>query len=444
MGVSYQVKAGNLSDIGAATLMVTRVHEADSYKHSPSQAVATACFVEEKCIPPPASINVNDVIDIKIVYKECERIIYDPHNEIARWPNLTEHGADGAEVWCIIRIPIPPFPCVKRFLYVWGLGEISLYFGDEKVQATGTGDYEVGDEFIWTFHGTIEELLGRKITEPEDITLTWRIGYEITAGVNVEWWPWEADVSIYLDSYVSDITLSRTVHVGIPPPYPEPVFKPDLCYVSKDTVAPDEDFTVKVTFENQNETSGKYYLGYYCEGEWYELKRGTIEGNGVEEYSFTTTAEDLAHREFTESQYLSFSMRVKNEEGETDRWDPRAIAVIVEVPPPPGVANLSGTVTDIESELPIEGVTGSTQGKQDKTDSAGKYGLTDLDTGASKVRFSKSGYKTKEVTKVLHDGDNTLNAKLEPSKVPEISWAIIGGAALVGSIALGVHLGRKK
>lgn len=233
------------------------------------------------------------------------------------------------------------------------------------------------------------------------------------------------------------------------PPYPVPLFDTNLCYVSKETVAPDEEFTVKVTFKNQNETPGKYYLGYYCEGKWYELKRGTIEGYGVEEYSFPTTAEDLAHRQFTESQYLSFSMRVKNEEGETDRWDPRPLAVIVEAPPPPGIANLSGMVTDIETELPIEGVTVSTQGQEDKTDSAGDYSFSGLDTGTSKVRFSKSGYKTKEITKVLHEGDNTLDAKLEPSKVPEVAgiplWAIIGGGvALAGSIGLGVHLARKK
>lgn len=294
--------------------------------------VATAGFVEGKCIAPPASVNVDDVIDIRIVYKWCSVEKYDPHNLLETYPFY-----DGAELWYL------NWPKTKRFTYIWRLASLDLYYEGERVQSNGRAISNIGDEFSWNFHGTAEQLLGEEITEPTDITLNWAIGYQIYGWVGEEWFPWGAPLDVnFLDSYESNTaTISCAFHVDVPPPeppapdYPVPVFNRNLCSLSKTTIAPDENFNIKVTIENQNETQGSYFLGYYSEGNYYDLASGTISGYGTKSHTFTTTANDLADKNITENQMLSFKVAVSNDEKETSTWTPAALYVIVGKEPEP-------------------------------------------------------------------------------------------------------------
>lgn len=436
-------------------LMVSQAHTADGYTKAPYQAVATARFVVEECVAPTAPVAPDEIIDIKIVYKWCDLLIYDPHNEIARWPQVQP---DGAEVWCLISGPFGA--CFKRFLYLWKLAKIYLYLNGSLVQTINRLDTQPGSEFAWTFHGTIEEFLGRKVTEPEIVTLMWEIGYEVMAGVNVEWWPWEAPVKLYFDEYISEISLSNIISVYIPPPPPPPppsypTFVPDLCGLSitpTTPVAPNQKFNIKVTIENQSESSGSYVIGYYCEANYEELVTGTIGGSPARKnHTFSVTPNQLAHRSITESQVLYFVIVVENEEGtETDRWTPAGISVIV-TPPPPPTANLSGLVTDKQTGAGLAGVSVTTAGSSTSTNSSGSYTLTGLEPGSYSIKFSKAGYWDETKSKTLVSGQNTLNVAMTSSTEPEpgeIPWALIGAGALgivgVVLIASGAKKGAGK
>lgn len=426
-------------------LMVSQAHTADSYVKAPYQAVATARFVVDKCVAPTEPIAPDEVIDIKIVYKWCDLVIYDPHNEIARWSQTIQ--PDGAEVWCLISLPPA---CFKRFLYLWKLSKFYLYLNGSKVQTISRLDAEPGDEFTWEFHGTIEELLGIEITESTPVILTWEIGYEILAGVNVELWPWDASVRTYLDKYISEIALSSTITVEIPPPPPPPylTFNLDLCSVSKTTVVPNERFNIKATIENQNEGSGSYIIGCYCEGNYETLATGTIAGYGTKSHTFSVTANQLAQRSITESQYLSFTIVVFNTEEETDRWTPAAIAVIVTEPE---TASLSGRVSDKQTGAALVGVSVSTAGYSASTDSSGHYSLEGLEPGKYDIEFTRAGYWDSTQSKTLYAGQNTLNFAMTPTTEPPpakfpLALMGVGAAGIIGVILVceGVKKGAKK
>jgi len=414
-------------------LIVSKPHTVDTYTKAPYQATATARFVVEKCVAPTEPIFPDEIIDINITYKWCDIIIHDPHNEISRWPSF---NPDGAEVWSLINLPPLNF---KRFLYIWRLTEISLYLNDLKVKTIKRNNADPGDEFNWTFHGTIEELLGREIEDTEtNVTLNWEISYKVVAGVNVEWWPWDAPVIIYEDEYISEILLSRTIYikVPVPPPPPYPVFNLDLCSVSKTTVAPNEKFNIKVTIENQSETSGNYRIGYYCEGNYGGLATGTIGGYAARSHTFSVTANQLAQCSIAESQMLAFTIVDFNDEDETDRWTPAAIFVIVEVPPEK--ANLSGRVSGKGTELALAGVSVSTTGRSTSTNSYGRYTLEGLDPGTYTIEFTKVGYWDVTKSKRLFVGENTLNVEMAPTSEPQPSKTplILMGAGALGIMAL--------
>jgi len=414
-----------------APLMVSQAHTADSERKAPYQGVATARFVVEKCVAPVEPVTPDEIIDIEITYKLCDIIIYDPHNEIARW---TAFNPDGAEVW--ILVDLGPFH-FKRFLYIWRLTEISLYLNDFKLQAVKRKNAQPGNEFTWKFHGTMKELLGREVTESA-ITLTWQIGYETLAGVNVEWWPWDADVRVYMDEYISEISLSRTIPIRFPGP-PYPVFNRDLCSISKTTAAPNEKFDIKVTIENQTEDKGNYFVNYYCEGNQGELATGTIDGYGTKSHTFRVTANELAQRSIQESQYLSFTIAISNDEEETDRWTPAAIAVIVEVPPE--TADLSGRVTHKQTGVALAGVSVTIAGYYStSTDSSGYYALKGLEPGTYQIKFTKAGYWEQIKSKKLIAGENTLNLAMTPITEPEpgkIPWGLIAaGAGITGLMVI--------
>lgn len=60
----------------------------------------------------------------------------------------------------------------------------------------------------------------------------------------------------------------------------------------------------------------------------------------------------------------------------------------------PILANLSGTVTDADTLLPIEGVKVTIQGMTAYTDVNGIYAFTGLQLGSWPITFEKAGYET--------------------------------------------------
>lgn len=416
-------------------LIVSEPHELGGTTKAPYQAVATARFVVEKCLSPAGPVTPNEIIDIKIVWKWCELVFYDPDDIVAMWPSF---AADGGQFWPTISLPPAVF---QGFFYLWHLSKLHLYLGDTLVQTIGRPSAQPGQEFTWNFHGTIEQLLGIEITESTNISLNWYIGYEILVGVDFEWWPWNGALAILIDDYISNITLGRIISVEIPPPppeYPYPAFDLDLCSISKETVAQDEKFDIKITVENQNETSGTYFIGCYCEGNYIELATGTIAGDGTKSHTFRVTANELAQRQIVTSQYLSFTIVVSNDEDETDRWIPAAIAVIVTEPPE--TASLSGQVMDKQTGYGLVGVAIAVSGYETSTSTGGYYHLDGLGPGKYNIEFTKDGYWGLTKTKTLSVGENNLDASMTPATEPEPSetpWKLItAGLGVMGLILI--------
>ena len=63
-------------------------------------------------------------------------------------------------------------------------------------------------------------------------------------------------------------------------------------------------------------------------------------------------------------------------------------------PPIPGLANLSGRITDAETGYPVEGVLVTLNGMQVRTDSGGNYVFTGLEPRGYSGSASKYGYDT--------------------------------------------------
>ncbi len=63
-------------------------------------------------------------------------------------------------------------------------------------------------------------------------------------------------------------------------------------------------------------------------------------------------------------------------------------------PPPPGLANLYGKVTNADTGSPLAGVLVALDGMQAYTDSGGNYVFSEIEPGAYVLQFSKEGYET--------------------------------------------------
>lgn len=408
------------------------------------RTAATIIFLLDECIVP-SSVNVGEAFDIQIKYKLCTIETRDPDGRLVNFP-----GYDG--MYYYYRNPIR----TNMAYWVWRLQAMKMTFLGNTVQQYGRGAISPGDEFIYTWHGTIEELFPEEqFTATTIKTLFCRI-YGLIYGWHEpsDWWPWNWSPS---ENFFDEIAVDEAhcdIQVNVPPPPPPPpypTFNIDLCSVSKATVAPNESFKIKVTIENQNEGSGQYYIDYYCEGNQGELAAGTIGGLATKSHTFSVTANQLAQRSIIASQYLAFTIAVSNDEGETDRWTPAAIAVIVTEPPE--TANLSGRVSDKQTGLALAEVSVSTAGYSASTDSSGHYALEGLEPGVHDIRFSKSDYWEETKSKTLNVGQNTLNFAMTPTTEPpppepSFPWALIGAGAatIIGVILIlkGVERGAKK
>lgn len=278
---------------------------------------------------------------------------------------------------------------------------------------------------------SIEDIVG-EVAASRDFTITFEITYYYHFHILYEyfWWlppfwyyGWERDYS--LSAPIE--SLDWDVYVEIPPP--EPLFVADLCYVAKETVAPNEEFAIKATIKNHNEYPGEYYLGCYCKGRYSQFTTGDLGANQQKEHDFIITANELAGEVITTSQMLVYYVVTgyldkAGNRHETDRWSPPVLYVIVVE----GEASLSGTVTDSEG-LALSGVTVE-DGLPVTTNASGNYSFTGLDIRWHTIKFSKDGYKTQKVAKYLYSGYNFLDVTLSKG-IPWVPAVITAGIVAV-------------
>ena len=77
-----------------------------------------------------------------------------------------------------------------------------------------------------------------------------------------------------------------------------------------------------------------------------------------------------------------------------------------------GAGNLSGRVTDSETDEAVEGAVVEIAGKQDAVDASGYYFIPNIPTGTHSISISKSGYETYTDTISIAEGDNYYDVVL--------------------------------
>lgn len=87
-------------------------------------------------------------------------------------------------------------------------------------------------------------------------------------------------------------------------------------------------------------------------------------------------------------------------------------------PPPPGLANLYGLVTDAETGKVISGVLATLDGIQTYTGGNGNYAFTDLELGGYHIIFEKEGYEMASGDITLVEGNNEVNVAMTPIAPP--------------------------
>lgn len=418
--------------------------------------VARMEIVKNECVVP-STVQPGEVFQIKYVYRFCTEeyrckgwhhqpagtgIPCPPLEDLGNW-----HGGFRAGTWGL-------YPVVfYHHFWVWRLLNMKAYHQDVNVETHTRDTLSPGDKFTYTWQGTIEELTGQEFTEPTTVIDHFEItgfiyGYYGNEALGPPWnpWSWPLEVNWIQEHWVDGIDVEIYVDVPPPPPPPPtPIFNRDLCAVLKDQVSPTEQFGIRISIDNPGDGEGYYYIGCFCEGSYLELADGTINKQSSKTFPLTVTANQLAKRQITESQYLSFTITVGNEDQETSRWTPAAIIVTVSATK----ANLNGRVTDKVTEQALAGVLVSLAGtgSSTSTGSDGRYTLEGLEPGAYTISFTKSGYWDVTKSKTLVVGNNTLYVELTPETEPppgQVNPWLVVGAAGAGMAALLLLRPKKK
>jgi len=386
----------------------------------------------------PAQVRPGEIFQIKYVYRFCQRedrcgglhFSGDPIDgpPLENWPGY--HGG-----WRYCDQGLYPF-CVHHEFWIWFFMHMRAYHNGVKVAQHGRAALSPGDKFTYTWQGTIEELTGYEFTEPATVVDHFTLTAYVYGYYGEEAWPWGWPLgpNWLMECRVQDMDTTINVDVPVPPLPPYPLFNTDYCSVSKSEVAPTESFNIKLRLINQNEHEGPYSIGCLCKGSYQELITGNITGLATKDLTIPVTANQLAQHQITEDQYLGFTITVNNEEQETDRWTPAAIAVLVEVEP--DTAQLSGVVKDIATGAVLAGVAVTADGFSTKTNFYGQYSLADLYPGSYNIVFTRDGYWKVTKSKTLYAGDNVLDVQMTPETEPkpgEVPWGLIAaGAGIVG------------
>ena len=408
--------------------------------------IATVEFVTDECIIPD-EVDVDEVFDIKIVYKLCTIEERNYNGILDHFPS----SYDGGFYKTYYEMVVPYI-----VYWIWRFSQLDFWVlkgivsPEYEIQRShGRASLSPPQKFTWNFHGTVSDLLGEKPAESGLVKVGWAL-----SGKNYGWWEnndfwpynWQPPYNFF-EPCQGGAELTKDIWVNLVPTPPYPLFNSDLGSVLKESVTPDESFGIKVSIVNQNHYSGAYSIDCYCLGHRTTLKEGTIGGNQIKTETFYVTVNQIAGQQITETRYLSFEIRVSNINGETDRWQPGDIAVIVTEP---SEVSLSGKVTDKITGLALQGVYVSIAGRSTSTNSSGIYSFEDLEPGTYEVEFSKAGYWEETKSKRLLTGPNSLNLAMTSEDQPhpedgEIPWALIGlGGLAAGGLALVLSNIKKK
>lgn len=412
--------------------LTTGLHLTSDYERS----VATMRLVS---ITHPSSVEPGEVFTLKCTYQFVERLWRNTSHEINDAPLENWPEYHGAHRRCYAGLP---YLCSQHHFWIWRVEGMNISMMGNLIGSHLWSDLTDGRQWTYTFTGTIEELTGEEFPESRNVGIPFKLEGFIYGWYSQEWWPWNWTLNEeWGQTHLLD-EISKSIYVDVPPPPPPPpypLFNLSYCSVSKSEVAPNETFGITVRIVNQVEHSGKYIIGCICEAKYLKLGEGNIGGNATVNRTFNVTANQLAQRAITESQFLSFTITAENEEQQTDSWTPAAIAVIVDDPQP--VAQLSGRVTDKNTGAGIGGATVKVGSRTTSTSSTGYYSFADLVPGSYTITFTATGYWTETQTKTLPEGSNTLNVAMTPdSETPPgegIPWHIIAAG---GAVAIGVVL----
>ena len=414
------------------------------------RTLATVEFVESQCIIP-SSVDMDEVFDLKIVYRLAT---IEKRNYNGILDHFDPGVFDGGFYKTYYDMVVP-----YMAWWTWHFSQLQFWVqkgigspGWELTHNIGRALMNPPQTFTWTFRGTISDLLGQTPLEEGPVEVAFAL-----SGTNTGWhdpadyWPYDYVMqNNWFGPCEGMVVLKKSVAVSFTPTQPYPLFVPDGCSVSKESVQPNETFTVKTTIVNQNQYSGQYSIDIICLGHTTNLAAGTIAGNQTLIKSKNFTMNQLAGQEITDDRMIDIVATVSNIEGEKDRLPPWQIAVFVT--PGQDVGNIAGIVKDITTNLPLSGVSVSTVGRTVITNSSGYYTFNALVVGRYSVEFAKTGYwpTTKEVN-VTADLTTTLNVSLTPTTEPppaegEIPWKWVGiGVLGVAGVALiGKGLREKK
>lgn len=381
----------------------------------------------------PKTVDIDEEFDLKLVYRLNSIEIRNYNNILSHFP-----GYDGGFYKIYYETVVP-----YMVWWVWMFSRLDLYLKKgtawQLVQSTGRAALAPPQKFSWQFRGTISDLLGVRPTS-SPVTVAWTL-----TGKNYGWhepsdfWPYDwTGYRNWFGDCEGGAQLTHTIAVNFTPTPPYPLFVPDGCSVSKDYVTPNEPFEVKATIKNQNRYTGSYQLNIVFLGNTTSLASGTIAGYQEIVAKKTVTANQLAGTEITSDIMQPVTLVVRNSQGETDRYTPRTIGVYV---PPLAMGNLSGTVSDKVTGLPLAGVAVSTVGRTTTTNTAGVYSFSSLFVGQYTIEFKKTGYYTQTKTITISEGNNTLNFAMTPESEPpppeegEVPWKWVA-VGVLGAVGL--------
>jgi hypothetical protein len=264
---------------------------------------------------------------------------------------------------------------------------------------------------------TIGQLVGYDIVSEGDVGITFECGYIDDTGAKV------ATRTLVL--YVAVVRVRPAPEFVLPP---ASVYPPYI-------VSTDQVFQVTLTVVNSG-LAGEAYIAVGTREVWRSwlnyLGRGSWASGSI-------TVEELVGYEITRDGEIqvTFECGYIDQTGKVaTAFSPRSIFVyLTEVPPPPpGTANLHGTVED-EDGAAIAGAQVAANGHSATSGANGYYSFAGLEAGYYDLECAKEGYESYSLRVYLAAGDNHRDIILVVAAGGLPSW-VLPAAIVVGGVVL--------
>ncbi len=110
------------------------------------------------------------------------------------------------------------------------------------------------------------------------------------------------------------------------------------------------------------------------------------------------------------------------------------------LPPEPGLASLSGIVTDTSTGQPMQGVSVTLGTAGTSTNSSGGYSFNNITPNSYQMTLSKSGYEAGGTMITLIEGTNVKNISMTLTPVPTATLTGVVSDATTGALLSGVKV----